>query len=443
MDLKVPIRWRIFALLFGFGFLAYMQQKTITVAAERIMPDLHWSQVQIGFLEQAFVVGYALCQLPGGILGQKIGARRTLVVTGLTAFLATIAMPLAPLAVSGQLLFVALLGAQGLLGCSHGALFPVSAGLFEAWFPPNRWSLVQGLQTMALGFGAALVPPLVATLMIYTGWQRALLWISLPALVLIALWGWYARNTPREHPAISAQEIEVIGHRPPVHASVSAAQLLRLGGNRNVVLLFVAYMCMNYTYYLLSNWVFLYLVQERRFSVLDSGWLAMLPPLAAALGAGAGGILTGTFTKRYGDRWGYRMVPLMALPAAAVLLFMAVDAPSPYIAVAALASCFGAVELTEAPFWAAGMNIGRGDTMAVCGIMNTGGNLGGIISLPIIGYLSGRHSWHTCFLIGAALAVVSAACWLWITIVPPPAEAAEDTPPSTAESRAAHARSLG
>jgi hypothetical protein len=45
------------------------------------------------------------------------------------------------------------------------------------------------------------------------------------------------------------------------------------------------------------------------------------------------------------------------------------------------------------------MNIGRGDTMAVCGIMNTGGNLGGIISLPIIGYLSGRHSWHTCFLV--------------------------------------------
>jgi MFS transporter, ACS family, glucarate transporter len=109
MDLKVPIRWRIFALLFGFGFLAYMQQKTITVAAERIMPDLHLSQVQIGFLEQAFVVGYALCQLPGGILGQKIGARRTLVATGLTAFLATIAMPLAPLALSGQLLFVALL----------------------------------------------------------------------------------------------------------------------------------------------------------------------------------------------------------------------------------------------------------------------------------------------------------------------------------------------
>jgi len=28
------IRWRIFSFLFGFGFLAYIQQKTITVAAD-------------------------------------------------------------------------------------------------------------------------------------------------------------------------------------------------------------------------------------------------------------------------------------------------------------------------------------------------------------------------------------------------------------------------
>ena len=419
MDWKIPIRWRIFSFLFCFGFLAYVQQKTITVAAARIMPELHLSQMQIGFLEQAFVIGYALCQLPGGILGQKIGARLTFVITGLSAFAATVATPIAPLVLSGQLLFAALLGAQLLLGCSHGALFPVSAGLFEAWFPPSRWSLVQGLQTMALGFGAATVPPLVATLMLLVGWQLALLWISLPALVLIALWGWYARNTPKEHPAVSAGELQAIGHRGAVHASVNVKQLLRLARNRNVILLFLAYMSMNYTYYLLSNWVFLYLVEERGFSVLHSGWLAALPPLAAAVGAGVGGILTAVFTQRYGDRWGYRMVPLMALPAAAALLIMVVAAPNPYVAVLALAGCFGAVELTEAPFWAAGMNIGRGDTMAVCGIMNTGGNLGGIISLPIIGYLTGQHAWRVCFLIGGALAILSAACWLWITIVAP------------------------
>jgi NAD(P)-dependent dehydrogenase (short-subunit alcohol dehydrogenase family) len=39
--------------------------------------------------------------------------------------------------------------------------------------------------------------------------------------------------------------------------------------------------------------------------------------------------------------------------------------------------------------------------MAVSGVMNTGGNLGGIIGIPIVGYLSGEHLWHTAFVIGA------------------------------------------
>ena len=75
-----------------------------------------------------------------------------------------------------------------------------------------------------------------------------------------------------------------------------------------------------------------------------------------------------------------------------------------------------AVELTEASFWAAGMMVGRGDSMAVCGFMNTGGNLGGIIGIPIVAYLSGEHLWRTAFVIGAAFAVASALAWLGIEV---------------------------
>jgi MFS transporter, ACS family, glucarate transporter len=415
----IRVRWRIFALLFGFGFIAYVQQKTITVAAAKMMPELGLSQLQIGWLEQAFVLGYAIFQMPGGIFGQRLGARRTFVIIGLTAFLATIATPIVPNLVSGEGLFLALLGVQLLLGCSQGAIFPVSAGVFEAWFPPNRWAAVQGLQTMGLGLGAALTPPLIANLMNSFGWQRALLWASLPALGLIALWAWYGRNTPREHPAVSERELLEIGHQPAVDASISIKQLLSLLGNRNVLLLFISYMCMNYTFYLLSNWVFLYLVQERHFSLLESGWLATAPPLAAALGAGIGGLMTGMLTQRCGTRWGYRLVPLMAMPAAAALLWFAVNASNPYMAVAALATCFGAVELTEGAFWGGAMTVGRGDTMAVCGFMNTGGNLGGIISIPIVAYFSGQHAWHSAFIIGIGFALVSAAAWLAIQIAAP------------------------
>ena len=62
------------------------------------------------------------------------------------------------------------------------------------------------------------------------------------------------------------------------------------------------------------------------------------------------------------------------------------------------------------------MAVGRGDTMAVCGIMNTGGNLGGIIGIPIVGYFSGLHSWNMAFFIGVGFAIVSALAWLGIRV---------------------------
>jgi ACS family glucarate transporter-like MFS transporter len=414
-----PIRWRIFSFLFGFGFLAYIQQKTITVAAEPMMPALGLSQLQIGYIEQAFVLGYAIFQMPGGLIGQRLGARATFVVIGITAFLATLAMPLVPEVFQGPALFAALIGVQLLLGLSQGAIFPISAGVFESWFPAKRWAFVQGLQTAGLGLGAALTPPLIVYLMTRLGWQRALVWASLPALPLIALWAWYGRNTPREHPAVSARELADIGSSPPTHASASIRQLLAIVANRNVMLLFVSYMSMNYTFYLLSNWVFLYLIQERHFSSLESSWLAMAPPLAAALGAGVGGVITSALIQRFGSLWGYRILPLVAMVCAAALLLLAVNASNPYLAVAALASCFGAVELTEGAFWGAGMTVGRGDTMAVCGFMNTGGNLGGIIGIPIVAYFSGLHSWNTAFFVGMGFAVLSALAWLGIRVEEP------------------------
>ena len=434
-------------MLFGFGFLAYLQQKSITVAAERMMPDLHLTQRQIGWIEWAFVVGYALFQVPGGIFGQRHGARRTFVIIGLAAFLATVATPLAPYWLTGAGLFAALLLLQLLLGCSQGAIFPLSAGVFEAWFPPRRWAYVQGLQSMALQLGAALTPPLIASLMSVLGWQQALLWASLPAVALIAVWAWYGRNSPTEHPAVTTPELEEIGAQStePVDSTFTAKQLLRILTQRNVLLLFLSYLCMNYSFYLLSNWVFLYLVQERKFSALESGWLASTPPLAAAVGAGVGGLITGALCVRFGNRWGYRLVPLVAMPLAGALLLLSVGAANPYWAVAGLAVCFAAVELNEGAYWGAAMTVGRGDTMAVSGVMNTGGNLGGIIGIPIVAYLSGEHLWRAAFVIGAGFAVASAAAWLGIDVgrtadgAPRTADGAPHTAEAVADSAAARA----
>jgi ACS family glucarate transporter-like MFS transporter len=410
------IRWRMFAFLFAFGFLAFVQQKSLTVAAERMMPELGLSQLQIGWLESAFVLGYTVFQIPGCIFGQRFGARQTFVIIELAAMVAMIATPAAPALFSGRGLFVALMGAQLLLGVAQAAIFPMSAGVFEAWFPPRRWAFVQGLQTMGVQLGAAITPPLVTSLMLSFGWQRALYCTTLPALGLIAWWAVYARNTPSEHRSVSAQELTYIGTRNSSAAGsrIGAKQLIHVLVNRNVLLLALSYLCMNYVFYLLSNWVFLYLIQERHFSVLESGWLAGTPPLAAAIGAGAGGILTSVMCQHFGIRWGFRLIPVVALPVASLLLLAAVIAVNPYWAVLALAVCYASIELNEAAYWGSAMTVGLSYTMAVGGVLNTGGNLGGIIGIPIVAYLSEHHLWHAGFFIGMGLAVAGAAAWFGI-----------------------------
>jgi MFS transporter, ACS family, glucarate transporter len=410
------VRWWIFAFMFAFAFIAYVQRQAVTVAAADMTTDLGFSQMQIGLLAQAFVIGYTCFQFAGGVYGQRRGARRTFVVIGLLAYLAVIATPAAPALFTGSLMFAVMLLAQLVLGIAQAPIFPVSAGVMEAWFAPPRWSLVLGVQALGMNLGAALAPPLISQLMVAAGWRKALLVASVPALAVIAAWAWYGRNSPRQHPAVSAAELTELGstHQDSRAVAIDWVRVRRLLADRNVLLITFSYTCMNYVFYLLQVWCFLYLVQQRHFTILESGWLAMAPPLGAALGCGVGGKLGGLCYLRYGARWGYRLVPLIGLPLGGLFLIAAVESPNAYWAVAALSSAYAAVELLEGPSWAAMLNVAQADTMAATGILNTGGNLAGVLGIPLVAFLSGRGMWTSAFVIGALFAVLSGVLWLWI-----------------------------
>ena len=405
-------------MLYAFGFIEYLQQRGLTVAAERMMPLLQLSQLQIGFVEQAFVVGYAVFQFGGGILGQRWGARRTFVIIGVASVFCILGTIVAPFYLSGISLLGALCVAQFLMGVAQAPTFPVSTGVFETWFQPRSWPMIQGLQTMGLGLGAALAPPFVTLLMTSIGWQQALLWTGIPAIPLVILWAWYSRNTPREHRGASEQELAGDAGSPvgTVNSQLSPAGVLAILRDRNVLLLTSSYFSMNYVFYLLANWCFLYLVQVRHFSLIESSWLASAPPMAAALGAGIGGLGASAMMARFGARAGIRMMPLLTLVPCGVILLIAVRVSNPYFAVGLLTGCYGLIELTEGSFWAAAMIVGRSNTMAVGGAMNTGGAMGGVVGIPIVALLSGRGAWTAAFLIGMGFALTSALCWVFIDV---------------------------
>lgn len=413
---RIPVRWKLYSLTFVLGSFAYLQQRTIPVAAYQMMPQLGLSQIQIGWLETALIIGYTVLQFPGGVLGQRFGARVSFTVISVVAFAAMMLTPLAPHLLHAGELFAALFALQLALGAAQAPIFPLSAGVYETWFVPELWPLVQGMQSMGLQLGAALTPPLIAWLMAASGWQLAIVWTTLPFALLIVLWAWYARDVPAQHPGVSAQELAALGERATarVDARITWRRVAALLKDRDLLALTLSYVCMNYVFYLVANWVFLYLVEERHLTLLESGWLAAIPPLASALGAGAGGWTASALVKRRGPRWGLHIVPLLSLPTAGLLLIGAGQASQALVAVGALALCYALIEVNEGPYWAAGMHLGRADTMAATGILNTGGNAGGLIATPIVAYLSAHHAWMSAFGLGTGFAMASAALWLLV-----------------------------
>lgn len=403
-------------MLFAFAFTGYVQRSSVSVAAERMMPELGLSQVQIGWLFTAFLITYAVFQIPGALIGQVLGARRILTVIGLLTVLASLLTAAAPWIAAAGILFITLLLARSLLGAAQAALFPITAGAIRFWFPVGAWASFQGLIVTGLWLGAATATPLIAWLMQGYGWQAALVITSLPSLLLVTLWYWYARDRPQDHPRVSAAELAELAANPPDDATapLTLQRVLHVLADPQILRISASYFLMSMVFYLVYFWSFLYLVQERELSVLESGWLASLPFVVAALAAAAGGRLADHFRARFGDRIGMRIVPLVALPCAAVFLYLTVTAANPYWAVTALCLAFACVEVNEGSFWGATMRLAPSDTMAATAVLNTGGNLGGVVATPIFATLSAGQGWGAVFAMGAAVAVAAALLWLTI-----------------------------
>ncbi len=66
--------WRLVALLSATATASYLCRVNVSVAGVMMMRELGLSQQAMGRVFSAFLVGYALCQIPGGMLADRFGA---------------------------------------------------------------------------------------------------------------------------------------------------------------------------------------------------------------------------------------------------------------------------------------------------------------------------------------------------------------------------------
>ena len=102
------------------------------------MTDVGLTPVQLGWILAAFAWGYALFQLPGGMLGDVLGGRRALaLVAGLWGALNVLVALVPSGAAQGSLVVIAsLVTLRFLMGAAQAPLFPVLGGsVIARWFP--------------------------------------------------------------------------------------------------------------------------------------------------------------------------------------------------------------------------------------------------------------------------------------------------------------------
>ena len=116
-----------------------------------------------------------------------------------------------------------------------------------------------------------------------------------------------------------------------------------------------------------------------------------------------------------GPVWGRRMVAMVGLAGSGVLISLGARTGNAYLAAAYLALATALVLSVEGPFWATAVAVAGPHSGAAGGIMNTGCNIGGLISPALTPVLAAAIGWENALHLAAALAVVGGLLWFWIT----------------------------
>jgi len=414
------IRWVILVLVLFASFFSYFLRSNLSILGETMINDLGLTEVHLGYIFSAFAAGYALFQLPGGMLGDRFGARflitAMLVIWTVLNFLTALIPDSNSMGVG--LIVFNLMVLRFLVGVTHAPIFPVSGGgTIANWFPVGGWGLPFGLQVAGLSLGAALAAPLLVWLMADFGWRGALLMTTPPAFVLALIWWWYVRDYPKDHRDVNPAELALIdaNRTPPVKHHLPGVWKSVLF-NRDISILAISYFCMNYVFYLFFYWFFFYLVGVRHFDDQQAGIFTSTQWIVGAVAGLGGGILCDIMVRKLGFRHGPRLLAIVSLLLSGLFLIAGAMATNVFVAVTLLSLSFGCIQIADNPYWIAAIAIAGRHAQVATGILNTGGNVVGFVGGLLVPFLAATFGWTVAVASGAIFAFVGAGLWFLIRV---------------------------
>ncbi|MFZ1937495.1 MAG: MFS transporter [Terracidiphilus sp.] len=402
-------RWRI-AWLLGIGVLVnYFDRVNLSVSSNALVATFGISDVVFGYLSSAYNWTYAACQLPIGVILDKLGVRR---VGRIGTFLWSLASFGAAVTPSLNGLF----GARFLLGVGEAPTFPSNAKAIGKWFPEHERGMATALFDGAAKFASAIGVPLIGGFLLVAGWRWS---FALTGVLSFGyfLYFWRVYRDPEEDPGLTEQERSYIleAHQARENPSVAdekPSSLGRLLSHRKVLGLTLGMGAYNYVFYLLLTWLPRYLSTSLHIDLLHSFLYTSVPWLiATCTDVGLGGWLVDFLIQRGRDANQVRRTILIGGTAFGLGIFGAAQALDALSALFWISMSIGGLSAASPVLWATpALIVGRNDVGKVGGIANFAGQISGISAPIITGYLvSSLHSYFWVFGVAAIYLAIGIA----------------------------------
>ncbi len=370
-------RHGVLALLGAVSVITFVDRLAIAVAGPAVQHDVHLTPVKWGWVLSSYVIANTVFEIPSGALGDRYGHRAEL--TRIAAWW-SIFTALTGWCRSFWQLFIT----RFLFGVGAAGAYPNAAGVIPRWFPRQERARSQGVVWAASRLGAALAPLTLVPLQARLGW-RAVFWIlGGIGMVWAVAWRAWFHDRPADQPGIKQVELDELAETSQSHHSVPWRKLLAL---RQLWLIAAAYGFYGWASWFYFSWFPTWMVNGAHISPATMGIAASFPFL---LGIGSnliGGFLSDRLVARHGMRAAYRWVTSACLAVAAGLFVVLGMVHGLIPVVATFSLCFGVMDLMLPAAWAMCLNLGGNFGGTATAVMNTAGNLGGLLCTVVFGYV--------------------------------------------------------
>lgn len=187
-------------MIFGSVVINYLDRSNISITASALKNDLVLSTVQMGYIFSAFSLAYALLQVPGGAMVDRVNPRKLYIL---------IFWSLATLVQGLLRSFMGFIWTRAIIGFFEALSYPMNNRIVSAWFPEKKRASAIAVYTSGQFIGLAFLTPLLVIIQSHLGWRGLFVTSGLIGIVWAVSW-YVLYRSPQDHSGVNQAELDLI-----------------------------------------------------------------------------------------------------------------------------------------------------------------------------------------------------------------------------------------